>query len=109
MALPETSEEELHKHLQSWVDTSPTLEVAGVQLTLVKCSTYPSDSKSCELEGPLPNVATSKLKNDGSSGSSVFLYSGVGVGVLVVLILACFTIGLVWAVRRKRRQMKIRR
>ena len=101
MALPKTSEEELHKHLQSWVDTSPTLEVAGVQLTLVKCSTYPSDSKSCELEDSLPNVATSK---------SAFLYSGVGVGVLIVLLMACFTISLlVWGVRRKRRHMKIRR
>ena len=64
MALPETSKEELHKHLQSWVDTSPTLETAGVQLTLVKCSTYTSDGKSCELEDPLLNMVASELKNE---------------------------------------------
>ena len=71
VALPETSEEELHKHLQIWVDAGPTLEITGVQLMIVECSTYPSDGKSCELEDP-----TSKLE------SSVFLCSGVAVGVL---------------------------
>ena len=82
-------------HLQIWVDAGPTLEITGVQLMIVKCSTYPLDGKSCELEDP-----TSKLE------SSVFLYSGVAVGVL----LTCFTIGLVvWGVRRKRRHMKVHR
>ena len=97
VALPETSEEELHEHLQSWVDAGPTLEVAGVQLTVVKCSTYLLDGKSCEHD------RTSKLE------SSVFLYSGVAVGVLLVLLLACFTMGFVWGVRRKRRHTKVHR
>ena len=131
VAQPETSEEELHKHLQSWVDTSPTLVVAGVQLAVVRCSTYSSDDKSCELKDPLPIVSTSKLSSEFSvflyssigvgvvnvptsklkyGRSSVFLYGGIGVGVLVVLLLACFSICLlVWGVQRKRRQMKIHR
>ena len=99
VALPEATEIKLHKHLQDWVDTSPTIEVTGVPLRVVKCSTYPSEEDSCMFK----EAATQKVVNN-ESRSPVVLYGGVGGGIVVVLLLlTCIVVALIWGMRRKKR------
>ena len=106
VALPEATEIKLHKHLQDWVDTSPTMEVTGVLLKVVNCSTYPSEEDSCafkEAATPNVNLITQNVVNN-ESESPLILYGGVGGAVLVVLLFPWITVAIVWGIRRRKRQ-----
>ena len=107
VALPEATEIKLHQHLQDWVDTSPTIEVTGVPLRVVKCSTYPSEEDSCDFKAaatPNVNLITQNVVNN-ESESPLTLYGGVGGAVLVVLLLPCIAVAIVWGIRRKKKQI----
>ena len=106
VALPEATEIKLHKHLQDWVDMSPTIEVTGVLLRIIKCSTYPSEKDSCVFKEAATlnvNLITQDVVNN-ESECPLTLYGGVGGAVLVVLLLSCITVAIVWGIRRKKRQ-----
>ncbi len=105
VALPQISETSLHKLLQSWVDEGPKVEVLGSSLTVVQCSTYASDKRDCPLQNFAAtdqSGATLKLETK-QSDTSIFLYGGIGAGVVVVILLTCLVVALVWGVRRKKR------
>ena len=114
VALPGVSETTLHKNLQDWVDTSPVLEVNGVPLQVVKCSTYPLEEDTCLMKKPDSNTTKPDIDiidpnngKDGQSSSSVgqfTLYFGVGGGaVLVVVLLMVIVLIIVVATRRTKK------
>jgi hypothetical protein len=103
----QSSSADLHTQLQSWVDTSPTVQVIGIPLQVVPCSTYPGGEASCELREPtgatpitIPRVDSEESSSSGLGG--VTLYAAVGGGVAVLLVIAIVVILLILAVRRRR-------
>ena len=78
VALPGTTETKLHENLQNWVDSGPVLEVIGIPLQVVKCSTYQSEEDTCLMKMQAAS-ATSEPQS--------ILYGGVGGGVVLVIAL----------------------
>lgn len=99
----------LHAQLQNWVDNGPTVEVNGIQLQIVPCSTYPGGKVTCVLEVPssTPSISVvSVVDSVGQSSSKpggILLYVAVAGGVALLLIIAVVIIVLVIVVRKKNR------
>lgn len=116
IALNKISETKLHQLLQGWVDNSPTMEVTGVSLQVIKCSTSPLDKDSCLFKevdassSSLPptgfkvEVVTLKAAKDSPGSIPITVYGGAGGGVVVVLGVTCFVAMIIWRIRCKRSQ-----
>ena len=105
------SSEDLHTQLQDWVDQSPIIEVTGIQLQVVPCSTYIGGEASCEIQEPSDSTPTEiQVVGPGEASSTalggVTLYAVIGGGVAVLLIVAIVIGALVLAVRKKCRSKK---
>lgn len=108
----QSSSADLHTQLQSWVDTSPTVEVIGIPLQLVPCSTYPGEEASCEFQGPTasanvtastPGVIDSEQSSSSGLGG-ITLYAALGGGMAVLIGIIIVVILLVALRRRGRKQ-----
>ena len=93
-----TSAALLHFHLQRWVDGSPSIEVTGVPLDILPCSTYPINQTICEPSSSTePQTSTvsfgdvSTPQNLANQGR-VSLSHEVGLGVVGFLILIAIII-----------------
>ena len=111
----ERSSAELHAHLQTWVDAAHTIEVAGIPLEVVPCSTYTgSGGVKCELTTPssTPTVLTSTGREVDTGESSAFggitLYAAVAGGVAVLLFVVLVIVVIVLCVRKRRKTKKYR-
>ena len=116
VALSKITETKLHQHLQDWVDTSPTIEVTGVSLQVIKCSSYPSDKESCifkdEVSEPsstsLPpmefSVKVATLTAAKEKSIPVTVYAGIGGAVVVGLGITCIAVTAVYIIKRRRSQ-----
>lgn len=121
----ERSSAELHAHLQTWVDAAHTIEVTGIPLEVVPCSTYVgSGGVSCELTtpSPAPTMLTSTVlmstmltstgreadPEESSSFGGIALYSAAAGGVAVVLFVILVIVLIVLGVRKKRKTRKYR-
>ena len=83
---------DLHALLQSWVAAGPSVEVRGIRLTVLPCSTYPGDESNC---GSL-------------SFERLPVYSSVAGVVVLSLVAIVVTVVVLVCVRRRKKQ-KIRR
>lgn len=106
----ESDSGDLHTQLQAWVDESPTVEVNGIPLQIVPCSTYLGGEASCDIQEPNSTATTFVRVVDQTEASSaalggVTLYAAVGGGVALVLIVV-LVIGVLVVVIRKRRRSK---
>lgn len=105
----ESNSTDLHTQLQNWVDGSPTIEVIGIRLQVVPCSTYPGGEASCEFQEPgsattaAPTTIPRVAKPEESSGlGGVTLYAAVGGGVAMLMIVAIVIILLALAIKKRR-------
>ena len=109
----QSSSADLHMQLQSWVDTSSTVEVIGVPLQVVPCSTYPGEEATCEFQEPTstgtnstattPRVIDSEEQSATGLGG-VTIYAAIGGGVAVLMVIVIVVILVVLALRRRRRK-----
>ena len=84
IGLDNTSAALLHSHLQQWVDSSPRIEVTGVFLDILPCSTY------------LISEAPSETQVGG-----VPLYVGAVGGIVIIIIIIIIIVVVVAVIRRK--------
>lgn len=98
---------DLHAQLQSWVDASPTVEVRGIPLTVIACSTYPGGEASCGIESPTVPVVGTEGRSSSTFGG-IPLYSAVAGGVALMLMVIIVIIVLVGCVRKRRRRKRRR-
>ncbi len=120
VAVNNTDEQKLHQFLQDWVDTSPAMEVTGVSLQIIKCSTYSWGKDSCtfreDTSAPTtsqtpaqPKIEVATLKSSNGGSLSVIIYAGIGVGVVVVFGIACILAIAIWRRKNKNRTYKTNR
>ena len=116
-----TSAALLHFHLQRWVDGSPSIEVTGVPLDILPCSTYPINQTICEPSsstGEVTEPQTStvsvgevsepqNLANRGRVSSSYEAGLGV-VGVLILIAIVIVIIVLAVVCRKRVKSKKYR-
>lgn len=111
----QSSSADLHTQLQSWVDKRKPVEVIGIPLQVVPCSTYPGGEASCEFQDPtspeidtttdaatpttIPRVVNSE---ESSAFGGVTLYGAVGGGVALLMVIAIVIILLALAIKRRR-------
>ena len=99
-----TSGAQLHTQLQQWVDSSPKIEVTGVSLEILSCSTYPGNEASCLIQEPSGTVSA-EAHNKAPSGG-LPLYAGVGAAGGVAILVIIVIIIVVALVCRKRMAKK---
>ena len=116
-----TSAALLHFHLQRWVDGSPSIEVTGIPLDILPCSTYPINQTICEPSsstGEVTEPQTStvsvgemsepqNLANRGRVSSSYEAGLGV-VGVLILIAIVIVIIVLAIVCRKRVKSKKYR-
>ena len=89
----ERSGAELHDQLQDWVDAGQKIQIMGVSLEVVSCSTYPGLEESCGRTTSAP------------ARSGIPLYAGVAGGVALLVITTAVIVAIV-ACRRCCRNRK---
>lgn len=98
---------DLHAQLQSWVDAGPTVEVRGIPLTVIACSTYPGGEASCQIQSPTNPVVETEGQASSTFGG-IPLYAAVAGGVALLLGVIVVIIVLVGVRRRQRRRKRYR-
>ena len=94
----------LHAQLQTWVDTSPSVEIIGVTLKILPCSTY-SGSDTCTQTSS--STVMSVTDSEQSSSSS---FNGIPIYASIVLVLLVFiTTVVIVVVVLKKKQGKLNR
>jgi len=89
---PESDSSELHKQLQEWVNDSPALEITGIPLKVVSCSTYIGDGTACGIQLASVTTPTRTVKvadpdeNVSTPLSGIPLYAGIAGGVALLMV-----------------------
>lgn len=103
----ESASAELHTQLQDWVNQAPTVEVIGIPLQVIPCSTYLGDEISCAIHAPMGTTSISVVNpEENKSGfdlGGVPVYASVLGGLVALVIVIVFVVVVVVAVKRKRR------
>lgn len=103
---PERGGDELHAQLQQWVDEGQMIQVIGIPLEVVACSTYPGSEETCTASSattPIIKVADETAQSSGLGG--VPLYAAV-VGGVALLVIVAIVIAVVIGVCRRRHTKK---
>ena len=98
---------DLHALLQSWVDATPTVQVRGIPLTIIACSTYPGEESSCEPQAQ-SSPTVPQVTEASSALGGIPIYAGAAGGAVFLLVVIVVIIVLVVAVKKKRKSKTYR-
>ena len=87
------------------MDARPTVEIRGIPLSVVPCSTYPGGEDSCSLRTFQPTEPVVGTEGQAAGGfGGVTLYAAIAGGVALLLLVIVVILVVVGCVRKRRKK-----